>query len=79
MTDRKVEFGLIETYCPAPENEDCADIKCTRVIQFMEKCFIDSKTGTLYCKDCGIVQRYERKMAERRKNMGLPEIKINGE
>jgi hypothetical protein len=79
MTDRKIEYGLIKTYCPAPENSDCSDFKCTRIIKFMDHCFIDHSTGELYCQDCGTIQKYERKMAERRKNMGIPEIKINGE
>jgi hypothetical protein len=79
MTDRKVQYGLIETFCPAPDNADCTDFKCTRAIKFMDKCFIDAKTGELWCKDCGTVQKYERKMAERRKSMGIPDIKINGE
>jgi len=79
VDDRKVKFGLIETFCPAPENADCADFKCTKVIKFMDKCFIDHKTGELYCHECGVIHRYERKMAERRKQMGIPEVKINGE
>ena len=79
MTDKKIEYGLIQTFCPHPENIDCSDKKCNRCIGFMQKCFIDHKTGELYCKDCGIMVRYERKKQSQRAALGMPEIKINGE
>lgn len=79
MTDKKILFGMIETFSPYPEIEDCVDEKCGRPIKFMEKCFIDQQTGDLYCVNCGVCIRYERKKAEQREKLGLPEIKINGE
>ena len=79
MTDRKIEFGLIAAFSPHTESFNCEGLKCGRPIKFMEKCYIDHKTGSLYCQSCGACIRYERKKAAERKALGLPEIKINGE
>ena len=43
----------------------------------MEKCFIDSANGAIYCNSCGVCTRYERQKAAERKSRGIPEIKIN--
>jgi hypothetical protein len=43
------------------------------------KTFCPSADGSIYCVQCGQVKRYERKKAEQRKELGLPEILINGE
>ena len=69
----------METVSPHPEKVDCSDDKCGRPIQFMEQCFIDGTTGEIFCHSCGVCVRYERKMAARRKDMGIPERRINGE
>ena len=79
MTDRKIEYGLIETHSPHIDNLDCSGIKCGRPIKFMEKCFIDHEFGDLFCHSCGVCVRYERKKASQRESLGLPDIKINGE
>jgi hypothetical protein len=74
-----LEYGLIKTFCPHLDITDCSGLKCGRGVKFMDECFIDSMTGNVLCKDCGQCLRYERKMAERRKAKGIPDIKINGE
>lgn len=79
MTDRKVEYGLIEAFSPYQELVDCEALKCGRPIKFMEKCFINHTDGSLFCQSCGVCIRYERKKADQREALGLPDIKINGE
>lgn len=79
MADRKLQFGLIEAFSPHQEIVDCEALKCGRPIKFMDKCFMNAEDGSMYCKDCGICIRYERKKASQREALGLPEIKINGE
>ncbi|MHA2083029.1 MAG: hypothetical protein ACXABD_04685 [Candidatus Thorarchaeota archaeon] len=79
MTERKIEFGLISASSPHLEITNCDAEKCGRPIKFMEKCFIDSANGAIYCNSCGVCTRYERQKAAERKSRGIPEIKINGE
>lgn len=78
MSRVKVEYGLIKTFCPSAEVSPCADEKCPKSVKFMEECFLD-QDGSIYCIQCGQVKRYERKKADQRKQLGLPEILINGE
>jgi hypothetical protein len=79
MSKIKPQYGLIETFSPHPDIVDCSDEKCGRPVKFMDKCFIDGLTGDIFCGPCGICIRYERKMAARREEMGVPDRRINGE
>jgi len=79
MSKARTAFGLIETFSPHPDNVECADDKCGRLVQFMEKCLIDGTVGDIFCAPCGECLRYERKMAARRKEAGIPERRIIGE
>ena len=45
----------------------------------MKKCFIDTMTGDIYCYDCGVCVRYERKKEAQREALGLTDRKIIGE
>lgn len=78
MSRINIEYGLIKTFCPHPETISCSDEKCPKKVSFMNECFID-QDGSIFCIQCGQVKRYERKKAEQRKQLGLPEILINGE
>jgi RNase P subunit RPR2 len=78
MSKINVEYGLIKTFCPNAETVSCSDEKCPKTVSFMKECFLD-QDGSIYCVQCGQVKRYERKKAEQRKELGLPEILINGE
>jgi RNase P subunit RPR2 len=69
MSKINIEYGLIKTFCPSAETVSCSDEKCPKSVS----------DGSIYCVQCGQVKRYERKKAEQRKELGLPEILINGE
>jgi len=79
MSKINIEYGLIKTFCPNAETIPCADDKCPKKVSFMQECFLDQQDGSVFCVQCGQVKRYERKKAEQRKQLGLPEILINGE
>jgi hypothetical protein len=64
-----MNYGLINTFYP-DVNIKCADDKCTRYVNFMDKCFIDTQDESVYCESCGQCLRYARKMAKKRNNQG---------
>ena len=79
VSKHNVEYGLIETFSPHPDTQDCSDDKCGRPVSFMDKCFIDTTRGDIFCSACGVCIRYERKMEARREELGVSHRKIIGE
>ena len=78
MSKVTIEFGLMKTFCPSADTVSCSDEKCPKSVSFMHECYLD-QDGSIFCVQCGQVKRYERKKAEQRRQLGLPDILINGE
>ena len=44
----------------------CADSKCGRAVANNTPCFVDTRTGSVWCDSCGKCERYARKKAAQR-------------
>lgn len=64
----EIKHGFMEIVFTGEDPLECADELCTREIQPDAMCFVDvQEGGKLYCKSCGICERYHRKKATERK------------
>jgi len=57
------QYGLKNAVWPH-ESRNCDDDKCGRVIETMDRCFIEM--DNLYCDSCGKCLRYSRKKEAQR-------------
>ena len=63
----EIRHGFMEMTYNEEGVTECADPTCYRVVASGESCFVDvQEGGKLYCKLCGVCERYHRKKAAER-------------